>query len=286
MDHVATLPQGLGPIDWSAAWPVALFVFVFGAAVGSFLNVVIYRLPAGLSLLHPPSRCPKCKTRLKPYDNVPVLGWLWLRGRCRYCRTRVSLRYPLIEFATGFLFLSLYGKFGLSLETAGYWLFVSLLLVLALIDFDTMTLPNQPMVLGVVLGWLWQGWLAYQASTTLTAIISAVIASIAASLLGLWLISLTRIFGSIALSTEAMGGADAKLSAMLGAWLGWQGLLLSIFLAALIGTLWGGAGRVLRQIQQRQAIPFGPFLALGATLTVFYGAGLINSYLRLFIPAA
>lgn len=286
MYHVAILLQGLGPTDWNAAWPVALFVFVFGTAVGSFLNVVIYRLPAGLSLLHPPSRCPKCKTRLKPYDNIPVLGWLWLRGRCRYCRAPVSVRYPLIEFATGFLFLSLYGKFGLSLETTGYWLFVSLLLVLALIDFDTMTLPNQPMVLGVISGWCWQGWLVHQVGGTLAATVSAVVASIAASLLGLWLISLTRIFGSITMSTEAMGGADAKLAAMLGAWLGWQGLLLSIFLAALIGTVLGGVGQLLRQIRQRQAIPFGPFLALGATLTVFYGAGLIEGYLKLFIPVA
>ena len=262
----------------------AVFVFVLGAAVGSFLNVVIYRLPAGLSLLHPPSRCPTCKTRLKPYDNVPVLGWLWLRGRCRYCRGRVALRYPLVEFFTGVLFLSVFSQFGLSLETVGYWLFVSLLLALALIDFDTLTLPNGPMVMGVVAGWMWQGGLGYVATGTMAGTISAVMASIAASLLGLWLISLTRIFGSLALNADAMGGADSKLAAMLGAWLGWSGLLLSIFLAALLGTVLGGVGLLLRRVKQGQPVPFGPFLALGAVLTVFYGPRLINAYLRLFFP--
>ncbi|MEL6135899.1 MAG: prepilin peptidase [Cyanobacteria bacterium J06628_6] len=263
----------------------AVFIFVLGAAVGSFLNVVVYRLPAGLSLLHPPSSCPHCKTRLKPYDNVPVLGWLWLRGRCRYCRTRISMRYPLIEFATGFLFLCLYGKFGGSAALAGYALFVSLLLVLALIDFDTMTLPNRPMVLGVVAGWGWHSWLGYQASGKVHGAVIPLVASIAASLLGLWLISLTRIFGSLALNADAMGGADAKLAAMMGAWLGWKGLLLSIFLAALLGTLLGGVGLLFNRVKRRQQVPFGPFLALGATLTLFYGAGLIEGYLRLFIPA-
>lgn len=262
----------------------ALFIFILGTAVGSFLNVVIYRLPAGLSLLYPPSRCPKCKTRLKPYDNVPVLGWLWLRGRCRYCRVPVSMRYPLVEFVTGILFLSLFGRFGISSETVGYWLFVSLLIVLALIDFDTLTLPNRPMMLGVVCGWIWQGWLGYQTTGTLRGVLLRVMASIAASVLGLWLLSLTRILGSMALNADAMGGADSKLAALLGAWLGWQGLLLSIFLAALLGTVFGGMGLLLKQLKRRQAMPFGPFLAVGATLTVFYGTGLIDRYLQLFFP--
>ncbi|MEO1591979.1 MAG: prepilin peptidase [Cyanobacteria bacterium J06632_22] len=263
---------------------LAIFVFVVGAAVGSFLNVVIYRLPAGLSLLFPPSRCPKCKTPLKPYDNVPVLGWLWLRGRCRYCHTRVAIRYPLVELGTGILFLCVFGRFGLSAEAVGYWLFVSLLLALALIDFDTMTLPNGPMVLGVVSGWIWQGWIGYQTTQTGAGTLIIVMASLAATLLGLWLISLTRILGSMALNADAMGGADSKLAAMLGAWLGWQGLLLSIFLAALLGTILGGLGLLLSRAQRRQPVPFGPFLALGATLTVFYGTGLINQYLQLFFP--
>ncbi|MEO1404235.1 MAG: prepilin peptidase [Cyanobacteria bacterium J06635_1] len=139
----------------------AVFVFVFGAAVGSFLNVVIYRLPAGLSLLFPPSHCPKCENRLKPYDNVPVLGWLWLKGRCRYCRTAISVRYPLVEFLTGVLFFSVFGKFGWTFETIGFWVLVSWLIVLALIDLDTMTLPNPLTASGVVLGWLFQSGLAY-----------------------------------------------------------------------------------------------------------------------------
>ncbi|MGB5975475.1 MAG: prepilin peptidase, partial [Nodosilinea sp.] len=106
-------------------------VFVFGAAVGSFLNVVIYRLPAGLSLLHPPSRCPQCHTRLAPRDNVPVLGWLWLKGRCRYCRAPISPRYPLVEAFTGALFLATFWLFGLTWATVGHWLLLSWLVALA-----------------------------------------------------------------------------------------------------------------------------------------------------------
>jgi leader peptidase (prepilin peptidase)/N-methyltransferase len=127
-------------------------VFLFGAAVGSFLNVVIYRVPAGLSLLHPPSRCPTCHTQLKPHDNVPVLGWLWLKGRCRYCRTPISPRYPLIEAFTGALFLATFWLFGLGWVTVGYWLLLSWLVALAFIDIDTLTLPNGLTQSGLVLG--------------------------------------------------------------------------------------------------------------------------------------
>ncbi|NEP17492.1 MAG: prepilin peptidase [Leptolyngbya sp. SIO4C1] len=263
----------------------AVFVFAFGAAVGSFLNVVVYRLPAGLSLLHPPSRCPCCQHRLRPYDNVPVLGWLWLRGRCRYCRAPIAIRYPLVEGLTGLLFLSLYGRFGWTVETWGYWLFVSLLLVLALIDLDTMTLPSRPMVIGVVSGWLFHGALAAQAVPTFASVGPALMGSLFASVLGLWLLSLIRILGSAALNQAAMGGADSKLAAMLGAWLGWSGLLLSLFLAALLGSLIGGSALLLQRLNRKQPIPFGPFLVTGAAITLFYGPALIQGYLSLFFPS-
>jgi leader peptidase (prepilin peptidase) / N-methyltransferase len=263
----------------------AMVVWVLGVSVGSFLNVVVYRLPAGISLLYPPSRCPKCETLLRPYDNVPVLGWLWLAGRCRYCKATISLRYPVVEFVTGALFFAVFGLFGWSWATVGYWLFVSLLLVLALIDFDTMTLPSSPMVIGVVAGWIFQVINALnQTDATPERVVATGMGAIGASVLGLWLVSLIRILGSAALNQDAMGGADSKLAAMLGAWLGWQGCLLSIMLAALLGAILGGIGMGLQLIRRRQAMPFGPFLALGAGITLFHGQALIQAYLRLFFP--
>jgi leader peptidase (prepilin peptidase)/N-methyltransferase len=260
-----------------------IFIFVLGAAVGSFLNVVIYRVPAGLSLLHPPSRCPHCETRLKPYDNVPILGWLWLRGCCRYCQAPISVRYPLVEFVTGCLFLSIFSQFGWALSTPGFWVLTSWLLALALIDLDTLTLPNSLTSSGVCLGWLFQGGLAHSQGNPIG---MAVIGSMATSVLGIWLFDIITILGSVTLGKTAMGGGDAKLAALLGAWLGWQGLLLSTLLACGLGVVLGGGAIATGWLKRQYPIPFGPFLALGALITLFYGPRLIQAYLDLFFPMA
>ncbi len=254
-----------------------LFVFVLGASVGSFLNVVIYRLPAGLSLLSPPSHCPQCSTQLKPYDNVPIFGWLWLRGRCRYCRTTISPRYPLVEFLSGLLYVAVFLRFGWQLETPFYWGLISWLVALTLIDIDTLTLPNALTMSGVGLGWLAQAVLSSGPTR-----LSMLVASIAASILGIWLFDGIGILGSAMTGKTAMGGGDGKLAAMLGAWLGWQGLLLSILLASCLGAFVGGFGIVLGRLERRQPIPFGPFLAFGAGISLFFGNALIQAYLRLF----
>ncbi len=258
-----------------------LFVFVLGAAVGSFLNVVVYRLPAGRSLLFPPSHCPQCHTRLKTYDNVPILGWLWLRGRCRYCRRTISSRYPFVELLSGLLYVAIFLRFGWTLETPIYWGLISWLVTLTLIDIDTFTLPNALTMSGVCLGWLAQG--VFLADQTIS---SALIASVAASILGLWLFDGIRILGDIMMGRTAMGGGDGKLAAMLGAWLGWQGLLLSILLASCLGALVGGLGTLSGRLEHRQPIPFGPFLAFGAGISLFFGNALIRAYLRLFFQGS
>ncbi|MEM9265099.1 MAG: prepilin peptidase [Cyanobacteria bacterium P01_F01_bin.13] len=255
------------------------FVFLLGASIGSFLNVVIYRLPAGLSLLSPPSRCPRCLTRLKFYDNLPVLGWIFLRGRCRYCRRTISPRYPLVELVSGLLYVALFWRFGWSLETPVYWGLISWLIALTLIDIDTLTLPNVLTTSGVLMGWLAQGLLAITAGHTVT---SALVASIAASILGLWLFDGISLVGSAVIGKTVMGGGDGKLAAMLGAWLGWQGLLLSVLLASLVGTFTGMLGISLGLVRHRQPIPFGPFLAFGAGISLFFGNALIRGYLSLF----
>ncbi|EKV02576.1 prepilin peptidase [Leptothoe sp. ISB3NOV94-8A] len=260
---------------------IYLFVFVLGASIGSFLNVVIYRLPAGISLLSPPSRCPRCFTRLKLYDNVPVVGWLWLRGRCRYCRASIPMRYPLVELVSGLLYIALFLRFGWNLETPIYWGLTTWLVALTLIDIDTLTLPNALTMSGVCLGWLAQVLLA-TGQTPEQTVASALVASVGASILGLWLFDGISLLGAVAVGKTVMGGGDGKLAAMLGAWLGWQGLLLSMLLASFMGAMSGGLGIALGVLDRRQPIPFGPFLAFGAGISVFFGNALIQAYLGLF----
>ena len=185
--------------------PVALFVMVLGACVGSFLNVVIYRLPVGLSLLFPPSRCPQCLNSLKAYDNVPVLGWLWLRGRCRYCGCRISPRYPLVEAVTSILFLLVFFRFGLSGETLAYWqtlgycLFLSWLLALSLIDLDTMTLPNSLTESGLVAGLGFKIIFGYFTVFSLAGSLNYLISGVAGVVLGIWLFDVIIVVGSMVL---------------------------------------------------------------------------------------
>lgn len=260
---------------------IALIVFFLGACIGSFLNVVIYRLPAEQSLLRPPSRCPQCHHRLKPYDNVPVLGWLWLRGKCRYCKAAIAIRYPLIEAATGLLFLIVLWHSESPLMIVGGWIFVSWLIALAFIDLDTLTLPNPLTQSGLVLGVIFQGILGwYDGGLSGTAL--HLMGSISAAVLGIWLFDIITIFGSTVYGQAVMGGGDAKLAAMMGAWLGWQQLLLAAFLACVLGAIVGSAAIALKLIQRRQPIPFGPFLALAAFLAAIWGDAILSAYLSLY----
>ncbi|NJR65174.1 MAG: prepilin peptidase [Leptolyngbyaceae cyanobacterium CRU_2_3] len=260
-----------------------LIVFALGAAVGSFLNVVIYRIPSGLSLLFPPSRCPHCLRKLKSYDNVPVLGWLWLKGRCRYCRSPISVRYLLVEAATGILFVGVYGAFNLSLPTLGYWVLFSWLLALSLIDLDTLTLPNSLTQSGLIAGFVYQT-IAGGLASGLSGAAAHLLAGVLGVVVGIWVFDTITVLGSIAFGQTAMGGGDAKLTAMIGAWLGWKLTLLAGFMACAIGAFAGGGAIALGLISRRQPMPFGPFLALAAVLTAFFGEALLSVYTRTFFP--
>lgn len=264
---------------------VTLTVFTFGTCIGSFLNVVIYRVPAGLSLLHPPSRCPNCLHRLKPYDNVPIFGWLRLRGRCRFCRTAIAARYPIVEAATGALFVAAFWGLQVPLPAFGYWAFFSWLLALAVIDLDTLTLPNSLTQSGLLAGLVFQATSGYAHTHTTGGTIAQLWVGILGAVLGIWLFDAVTLLGSIAFGQTAMGGGDAKLAAMMGAWLGWKLLLLASFLACAIGAVVGGGAIAAGWIDRRQPMPFGPFLALSAILVAFFGDALIAAYLRLFFPS-
>jgi leader peptidase (prepilin peptidase)/N-methyltransferase len=259
--------------------PVYSIVFILGASIGSFINVVVYRLPAKLSILWPPSRCPKCLNRLKAYDNVPVLGWLWLKGRCRYCKTKISFRYPLIEGLTGIIFLIVFSVFQVSIFTIGYWAFCSWLLALSLIDLDTMTLPNPLTKSGLVLGLIFQMIVGFLASGEVGAV-KHLITGIFGAVVGIWLFDIIALIGSVAFGKTAMGAGDAKLAAMMGAWLGWRYLLVASFIACFVGVLVGGGGILLNRRKIGQTMPFGPSLALGAAIALLSGEAILSLYMR------
>jgi leader peptidase (prepilin peptidase) / N-methyltransferase len=270
--------------------PASLVVFALGASIGSFINVVVYRVPAGLSVLFPPSRCPHCLNQLKAYDNVPVLGWFWLKGRCRFCQNKIAMRYPVVEFVTGLLFLVIFWIFQFSPLTVGYWVFCSWLLALSLIDFDTMTLPNSLTKSGLVLGLIFQtilGLINSNNSNSWTSAANSLFLAVFGAVVGIWLFDAIAFTGKIIFQKQAMGGGDAKLAAMMGAWLGWKSLLLASFLACVAGVVVeGGAMLLIKKSRKAQKwgkkIPFGPFLALGSLINLFIGEALISSYLEFF----
>jgi leader peptidase (prepilin peptidase) / N-methyltransferase len=243
-----------------------LIVFVFGLIIGSFCNVVIYRLPQGKSIIRPGSHCRSCAAPIHPWDNIPVFSYLLLRGRCRACRERISLRYPGVEVTSGVLYVLVWMKFGLTTLFAFYALFISSLLIIALIDLDHKIIPNIITLPGIAVGLILSVWIL-----PITPL---------ASLLGL--LAGGVLFYLIAVvSKGGMGGGDIKLIAMIGAFLGWQGALFTTFAGALLGSLVGMMLMLLGKKGRKDKVPFGPFLSCGAILFMLFGDYLIHWYLNL-----
>ncbi len=265
------------PFDMESVYLVT--VALFGACIGSFINVVVYRLPAGLSLIHPPSRCPHCHTRLKAKDNIPIFGWLWLRGKCRYCGASIPWRYPTIEFSTALLFTALAWQFApvSSLpQLVMLWSFASWLLSLALIDLDTETLPNSLTQSGLILGIFYQALESNNGRELAQKLIASTIGMVA----GVWSLSLLGLVMSAVLGKEAMGGGDPKLLAMIGAWLGWQQVIITVLIGSMGGLIFAGISRLVGISLQK--IRFGPFLTIGGLGALFWGQYLTEQYLLWF----
>ncbi|MBV6623450.1 MAG: prepilin peptidase [Rivularia sp. (in: Bacteria)] len=264
--------------------PAGLIVFLLGASIGSFINVVVYRLPAGLSILYPPSRCPHCLNGLKAYDNVPVFGWLWLRGRCRYCKSKISSRYPIVEAVTGLIFVIVFIAFQFSPQTIGYWLFCSWLLALSIIDLDTMTLPGELTKSGLILGIVFQMILGFTLESSWLGLVNKLMLAIAAAVLGIWMFDGIARIGTILFRKDAMGAGDAKLAAMMGAWLGWKHLLLASFIACIAGVVVESCSTLLIQknLKRNKPFPFGPYLALGSAIALFSGEAILSAYIQFF----
>ncbi len=247
------------------AWLLVLeygFTLVLGLVLGSFLNVVIYRLPRGISIVWPPSHCPVCKHRLSWKDNIPLFSYLWLRGRCRYCGARISPQYPLIEALNALVYLALAWRFGFHWTLGFYWAMASLILALSVIDLQHHRLPDPlTLSLGVV-------GLAYQVFQ------HRPLYGLLGSLVGLAIGALIYFLASWIYGPEAFGLGDVKYLAAIGAWGGPFAVPVILFVASLLGTLWG-LGVAWRRRTLRVGIPFGPFLSIALLLTTLLPQGIM-----------
>ena len=249
--------------------PLALTVFAaFGAVIGSFLNVVIYRLPLGKSVVWPASACPHCARELSWYENIPVLSWLTLRGRCRTCGGPISIRYPLVEALTGAIFALAFWHYGFGALLFSRLIFACALLVLFAIDLEHQLLPNLITLPGIVIGFVFSfftepGWLS----------------SLIGILVGggvLW--GMAEAYYRVR-HEEGLGMGDVKMLAMVGAFLGWQLTLLTLMLASFSGTFIGLFFIVTKRGGMKYALPFGTFLALGAAAAATVGPSIIEWYM-------
>jgi leader peptidase (prepilin peptidase)/N-methyltransferase len=244
------------------------FVFVFGAIIGSFLNVCIVRLPDGRSVASPPSHCPKCQTYLAWYENVPILSYLVLGGRCRTCRVRISPLYPAVEVLTGALAVALFLRLGPTLAFAGYFAFAAALVVITFIDLDHQIIPDVISLPGIAVG------LAFSLVSPLVTPLDALLGVLAGGgvlLAVAWLYKTFR-------GQEGMGGGDVKLLAMIGAFLGWQSIFVTLFVGSVIGSIIGVVVMLYEGADTKLAIPFGPFLAGGALVYLFWGERILAFY--------
>ncbi len=254
---------------------LVLFAAVIGLVIGSFLNVVVWRVPRGESVVHPGSHCPRCEREIRGRDNVPVLSWLLLRGKCRDCGEPISGRYPAVEVVTAALFALMTWRIGLAWELPAFLYLSAIAVALALIDLDVRRLPD-----AIVLP-------SYAVLTALL-LLPAVVEGrwddlLRAGLGGLVLFGIY--FLLVLVNPRGMGLGDVKLAGVLGlalGWIGWGALAVGAFLGFLLGGLFGGVLMLLRRAGRKSAIPFGPFMLAGALISVLVGQRLADAYLQMF----
>jgi len=264
-----------------------IIVFIFGSVVGSFLNVCIHRMPKGESVVWPRSHCPKCKKRIPGYDNIPFLSFILLGGRCRFCKERISLRYPLVEFITGLLFLVFFMRYGLSYNFFFYFVLICALIIATFVDIPHRIIPDEVSVGGLIVGFILSSIrgvnlnpLSFSFKPMVSSLFGIAIGAGVIYLTG-WLFDLVyfKILKNPPINgeTESMGGGDIKLLAMIGAFLGAPRVLLTFFIAPFFGAVIGIINLI---IKKDHTIPYGPFLSLAALISIFWS----DKILRFLIP--
>jgi leader peptidase (prepilin peptidase)/N-methyltransferase len=252
---------------------IAGITFIFGICIGSFLNVCIYRLPHSNSIVFPPSACPECRVPIRLYDNIPILSYIFLKGKCRNCSTPISIRYPLVELMAGLFAISVYLKFGISLDALIIYCFIASLIIIIYIDIDHWIIPDSISLPGILVGFAVSFFVDRIHYTD----------SILGILIGggtLWLVAFVY---QLLAKKEGMGGGDIKLLAMIGAFLGWKGVILTIFLSSVIGTVANVPGMLLSKKFFNYKLPFGPFIAIAAMMDVFFEDKIIAFYMNTFL---
>lgn len=257
---------------------IQIVIFILGLAIGSFLNVCIYRIPLPEMSIYSPRRsfCPACNQSIKAYDNIPLLSYLFLGGKCRHCKAAISIIYPIVELATASLFLVMYFQFGITPEFVLATVFVAVLIPIAVIDLRHYIIPNVISLTGLILGLGIVGVIAFL-NKDIDYLKIRLIGFVAGGL-GLWLIAFV---GSAIMRKKAMGGGDVKLMAIIGLFLGaWPELVMVMGLSALIGAIVGTLLIVTGKKDRKSPIPYGPFLAGAAVVVLLWGDTLWTYYMQ------
>lgn len=240
--------------------------FIIGSIIGSFINVVIYRLPKSKSIVNPPSACPSCGNRLKWFDMIPILSYIFLKGRCRYCRAKISIIYPIVEILTALTFMFVYVKFGFSLYALKFIIFLTLIIAVSFIDLREGVVPDAIVIPGcgvAILFSLFEGKQIFLQS-----------------LLGLTFLGIIFLI-IIILSRGGMGEGDITLGAMIGAFVGFKFSIVVFVLSFILGAIFGVIAILFLKKKGKDAIPFGPYLGIASFIVVFFGSKFIDLYYRL-----
>jgi len=274
-------------------WEFEIYAFIIGCCLGSFLNVIIYRVPRQESIVRPGSHCPACGHPISWYDNIPLLSYLWLRARCRYCHVRISPRYFIVELIAGLLAMAVYIKFGLTLRTLVWLYFTLTLLAITFIDLDEMIIPDRLTLPGIAIGLLaalglpnfylllgpWLGSILMDWGIYNLRLLS-LIGSVLGLFLGGGLVWLIFNLYFVVRKEAGIGGGDFTLMSMIGAFLGWRAVLFTL----MFGSVFGLVAALLQaakggRLETRMQVPFGPFLSLAALIYLFFGEAILKWYL-------
>ncbi|AGY76850.1 MULTISPECIES: prepilin peptidase [Clostridium] len=243
-----------------------IIIFIFGTIIGSFLNVCIYRIPMQESIVYPSSHCTNCGNRIKWYDLIPIVSYVILRGKCRNCREKISKKYPIVEFITGLLYLMLYIKFGISIDIVKYVVFISILIVIGIIDFDTTDIYFKTTIVGLISAFVFLGIYYYNGLPIRTYIYGG----IAGGGLLVLIILITK---------GGMGWGDAEICLICGLFLGLKFTFVMLFLSFIIGAIIGVILILSGKKSKKDYIPFGPFITAASVITVFCGQNILSWYL-------
>lgn len=255
---------------------MGFIIFILGLIFGSFANVCIYRLPKGKSIISPGSFCPNCNKSIKWYDNIPLISYIILKGKCRYCKKPIPIRYFIVELLTGISFFLIYKKFGLSFSTPIYIFLTLCLIIISFIDIDTFLIPDVIVIPGIFIGLLFSFFFPQIHDMDR---IESLIYSFVGVIVGGGILILLGFVGKLLFKKDAMGGGDIKLLGMIGAFCGWKSVFLSLFFASLFGTLISLILVILKKKNIEDYVPFGPYLALGAVISIFLKGNIFLGFL-------